>query len=481
MIMAVGAMLVMLLSTARIPGFKTARSGAVALSVLVVLAAGAWALMYWTKTKTDIFGGMLVLDYFSSFFCVLVALATLIVFLGAGSYLERDGIHYSEFYPLVLVCSLSMMLLAAASELLTVFMLVELMSICAYVLVGVRRLDIKSNEASVKYFIMGGVGGAILLYGVSFIYGAAGTTKLPAIASALSAGQIAVSNPLFIFGLGMLAVGFLFKIAVVPFHMWTPDVYEGAPTVVTGYMATILKAAVFAALIRVGASLIGDGGVLRLGPAQETLRNIFGVLSLATMLVGNLVALMQKNFKRMLAYSAIAHTGYLLLGIIAGTKVGYSSVALYLVAYVFMNLGAFGVLAVLSGKLDQSLDIKSFSGLAHRSPWLAMSLTVFLLSLAGMPPTAGFVGKYFLFNAAVEAGEIALALSAVIVSVVSVFYYMRVVVYMYMREPEPGTETANSSGNHLAYLAIAVCLALTVSFGLFPRGLLHAVKLAVLF
>ena len=481
LIIAVGAMLLMLLSTVKLPGFGTSRAGVAFFASVVVLAAGVWSAMYWTKDRIDVFNGVLTLDYFSSFFNIIVLASSLLVLFGSSSYLEKDGIHFSEFYPVLLIASLAMMLLAAAGELLTIFMALELMSICVYVLVGVRRLDAKSNEASIKYFIMGGMAGAILLYGVALIYGAAGSTKLGVIGNALVGGQLAASNPLFLIGVGLLLVGFMFKIAVAPFHMWTPDVYEGAPTIVTGYMATVLKAAVFASLIRIGVAFLGDNGSAKLGEVQGYLKHILWWLALGTMLVGNFVALMQSNFKRMLAYSAIAHTGYLLLGVIAGTKVGFSSVVLYLVVYIAMNLGAFGLLAVTSGHYDKSLDIENFAGLAERHPWIAAALTILLLSLAGIPPTAGFVGKYFLFTAALESGETLLALLAVIASVISVFYYMRVVVLMYMRDRDDGQAELVISGTPFAYLAIALCVAMTINFGLFPGGLLHTVARAALF
>ncbi|NUM88375.1 MAG: NADH-quinone oxidoreductase subunit N [Bdellovibrionales bacterium] len=478
LLVLVGAMAGLLLTTLRLPGFKEPKGGVFALSLLTFLLAGAWNVVFWTKEPLTLFSGMMQLDYFSSFFNVLISGASILVILGCRSYLNREEIEYSEFYPLLMVSSLGMMLLAASTELLTVFMALELMSLCVYVLVGIRRFDASSNEAAIKYFIMGGVAAAVFLYGAALIYGATSSTKLAGITAALVENPALASNPVFVAGLVLLVAGFLFKVAAVPFHMWTPDVYEGAPTLVTGYMATVLKAAVFASFVRVAAAVTGNGDGGRIGPLGAVFHDVVWWLALATMVLGNLAALVQKNFKRLLAYSAIAHTGYLLLGILAGPKAGYSGILLYLVAYVCMNLGAFGVLGLFSGKLDRELSIQNFAGMGSRHPWAAGALTVFLLSLGGLPPTAGFVGKYFLFSGALEAGEWLLVLLAVATSVISIFYYMRVVVLMYMEE---GSSAIECRGARLAYLGVAICVALTLKFGILPAALIHTVKKAALF
>ena len=480
-IVTAGILLVMLLSTVKIGGNEErgSRLPVFLFSLAVVLAAGAWTGLNWVKEPVPVFAGMMVADYFSSFFNVLLLGATGLVMLGSYSYLEESEIHYSEFYPIMLSATLGMMLLASATELLMIFVALELMSLMVYVLVGMRRMSSFSNEASIKYFVMGGVSAAIYLYGTALIYGALNTTKLASISVALgNNGAALLTNPLLVAGIVMIFVGFFFKVAAAPFHMYTPDVYEGAPANITSYMATALKAAVFAALVRVSVSLFGDQGVQLLGNLHGAAYGVIWVLALLTMLIGNFVALMQTSLKRLMAYSAIAHTGYLMVGLLAGPSVGYSGIIFYLVAYVAMNIGAFVLLSLFPGKNDEGLTLTGLAGLGKRHPVAAAALTVFLLSLGGFPPTAGFVGKYYLFTGALAAGETWLVLIAVITSGVSVFYYLRLVVLMYMEE---GRELAPFRASHFAYAAIAICLVLTVYYGLLPGQLLHTVKKAAVF
>jgi NADH-quinone oxidoreductase subunit N len=477
-ILTVGTLLSMLLVTASVS--RQSKLPLFLFTAITLAAAGAWTGLYWMKEPVSVFGGAMVMDYFSSFFNILLCGSTLLVLLGSYSYLEDSEIHFSEFYPLLLSATLGMMLLAASAELITLFVSLELMSLTVYVLVGLRRSNAKSNEASIKYFVMGGVSSAIYLYGTALIYGALGTTKLSQISMTLSqaGGPELFTNPVLVAGVILLLVGFLFKVAAFPFHMWTPDVYEGAPTNVTSYMATALKAAVFAALVRVSMSLMGDQGALLLGDMQGLVHGILWWLALSTMVIGNLVALMQSNLKRLMAYSAIAHTGYLLVGLLAGPHVGYSGIIFYLVAYIAMNIGAFSLLALFAGKDDSALTMPNMAGLGKRHPVLAAALTIFLLSLAGFPPTAGFVGKYYLFSGALEAGEVLLVLVGVLTSAISVYYYLRIVVLMYMTE---GAQTMAFRASRFAYLAIGVCVFLTLNYGLFPGALLRAAKQAAVF
>ncbi len=479
-IVAVGIMLSMLLATVKFgSGEHGSRLPVFLFSLAVVVVAGIWTGMHWVKEPMNIFGGAMVADYFSSFFNVLLLSATALVMLGSYSYLEDGEIHYSEFYPIMLSATLGMMLLASATELLMIFVALELMSLMVYVLVGMRRMSSFSNEASIKYFVMGGVSAAIYLYGTALIYGALNTTRLETIAAALgNNGATALANPILVAGIVLLFVGFLFKIAAAPFHLYTPDVYEGAPANVTSYMATALKAAVFAALVRVSVSLFGDQGVKLLGDLQGVVHGAIWVIALLTMLIGNFVALMQTSLKRLMAYSAIAHTGYLLIGLLAGPTVGYSGIIFYLVTYVAMNIGAFVLISLFPGRDDEGLTLAGLAGLGQRHPVVAAALTVFLLSLGGFPPTAGFVGKYYLFTGALAAGETWLVLIAVLTSGVSVFYYLRLVVLMYMEE---GKAIAPFRPSHFAYAAIAICLLLTVYYGVLPDQLLHSVKKAAVF
>lgn len=471
-IVTAGVLLSMLLATVRFGG---SRLPLFLFSLAVMVGAGAWTATHWVREPISLFGGMMSLDYFSSFFSLLLCGATALVMLGSYTYLSEGGIHYSEFYPILLSATLGMMLLACATELLTIFVALELMSLTVYVLVGMRRTSPFSNEASIKYFVMGGVAAAVYLYGTALIYGALNTTRLSGVLAALSQQPGVLTNPILVAGLVLLLVGFLFKIAAAPFHMWTPDVYEGAPANVTSYMATALKAAVFAALVRVSVSFFGNQGTHLLGGLQGVSHAVLWWLALLTMLIGNLVALMQTSLKRLMAYSAIAHTGYLMVGLLAGPTVGYAGIVFYLVAYVAMNIGAFVLLMLFSGKDDEGLTLAGLAGLGKRHPLAAAALTVFLLSLAGFPPTAGFVGKYYLFSGALAAGETTLVLIAVLTSAVSVFYYLRLVVLMYMQD---GAGLAPFRGSSLAYAAIAICLLLTVQYGLFPGPLLHAAQRA---
>jgi NADH-quinone oxidoreductase subunit N len=478
LLLTAGILLSMLLATVSFRG-RIGKLPLFLFSALVVIAAGVWTGLFWVKEPLPVFGGMLQLDYFSSFFNALLLGATLLVMLSSYSYLEEGHIHYSEFYPILLSSTLGMMLLAASAELITIFVSLELMSLMVYVLVGIRRRSAFSNEASVKYFLLGGASSAIFLYGTALIYGALGTTKLAGISALLAeGGGAALRNPVLIAGVVLLLVGFLFKIAAVPFHMWTPDVYEGAPSNITSYMATAVKAAVFAAFVRVSVALFGNAGTGHLGDLQGVIHGALWTLALLTMVVGNFVALMQTNLKRLMAYSAIAHTGYLLVGILAGPATGYAGIAFYLVAYIAMNIGTFALLNLFAGKEDGALTVPGLVGLGKRHPVAAAALTVFLLSLGGFPPTAGFVAKYYLFSNALAAGETVLVLIAVLTSAVSVYYYLRLVVMMYMKD---GTEQPTFRGSAFAYAAIAICVILTLNYGIFPGALMHAVQKAAVF
>jgi NADH-quinone oxidoreductase subunit N len=348
-----------------------------------------------------------------------------------------------------------MMLMVAAVDLIAVFLGLELMSIPIYVLAGFDRRKLRSNEAALKYFLIGSFASAILLYGMALLYGVSGATSFEAIRAGFDA-----ENPIALVGLGFVVVGFAFKISMVPFHQWTPDVYEGAPSAVTAFMSVTVKIAAFAALIRLLA--------MAFDPLDESLEGIFWVLSALTIIVGNIMAIIQENVKRMLAYSSIAHAGYLMIGLVTGTLQGYSAMFFYLIAYTFMNLGAFGVVVALANRGNDCERIASFAGLARTRPGLAALMTLFMLSLAGIPGTAGFMGKFRIFMAAVDAGDLWLLIIGVLMSVVSVYYYLRIPVLMYMEEPgdEPHRmEIASGEGAVLVFCAFAV-----ITLGLFPNS-----------
>jgi len=359
-----------------------------------------------------------------------------------------------------------MMLLASANDLLIVFLALELMSLSLYVLAGLFKMRLDSGEASMKYFLLGAFASSFLLYGIALTYGATGTTGFDRIAAVLATGS---RPPLIVVGLGLMLVGFGFKISSVPFHMWAPDVYQGAPTSVTALIATGSKAAAFAALIRL------LGSALRASQPDATV--VLWVLAALTMTVGNVVALSQGNLKRMLAYSSVAHVGYMLVGLAVGGNQGASAVLFYLLAYVFTTIGTFGAITLSERADGEAVDVKDYAGLARRNPVLAVTLALFLLSLVGIPPLAGFFGKFYVFGSAVRAGYIWLAVIAVLNSAVAAYYYLRVIVYMYMRDAEGSS--AVYAPSFAGTLALAVALAGIVLLGVMPAPFVDLAQAAV--
>jgi len=397
---------------------------------------------------------MVQLDPFSSLITAVLAFSALLSCALSIAYLSELRINHGEYYALIMLSASGMMLMVAAVDLITVFLGLELMSIPIYVLAGFDRRKLRSNESALKYFLIGSFASAILLYGMALLYGVSGATSFEAIRVGFGAG-----NPIGKVGLGLVVVGFAFKVSAVPFHQWTPDVYEGAPSAVTAYMSVTVKVAAFATLIRLLA--------MAFGPIEQSLEHIFWLLSALTIVVGNVMAIIQDNVKRMLAYSSIAHAGYLMIGLVTGTIEGYSAMIFYLVAYTFMNLGAFGVVVALAHRGSDCERIDSFAGLARTRPGLAALMALFMLSLAGIPGTAGFLGKFKIFMAAVDAGAIWLSIIGVLMSVVSVYYYLRIPVLMYMRDAgdEPHrTEISSGEG-----LVLVVCALAVLALGLFPN------------
>jgi len=389
--------------------------------------------------------------------------------LQSWDYVKRTRINHGEYYALLLSATLGMILMAASSDLITIFLGLELMSLALYVMVGSRRDQLESNEAALKYFLLGAFASGFLLYGIALIYGATGSTNLRGITAFMSDSPLGRS-PLFITGALLLLVGFGFKVAAVPFHMWTPDAYEGAPTSVTAFMSAGAKAAGFAALLRVAGTA--------LTVAEIDWRPILTGLAILTMTVGNVSALLQTNVKRMLAYSSIAHAGYVLVALAAGGTQGASAALFYLAVYSFMNLGAFGILALLGRGQDERVLISDLAGLGFRQPLLGLAMTVFMISLGGIPPTAGFMGKIYVFGAALDAGLVPLVIVGVLNSVVSVFYYLRITVAMYMQEPQG--EPVAVSWSVPAVVGVLVALALTIWWGIQAQDLLVQAQRSVL-
>jgi len=394
-------------------------------------------------------------------------------------YLKVERLQLGEYYGFILLSLSGMMVMVSGTDLLTIYLGTELMSLSLYIMAGLKRSSARSLEASAKYFVLGAFSSGLLLYGISLLYGVTGGTRLSVIAGAI--GSHGFDDPLLLIGTILIAVGFAFKLAVVPFHMWTPDVYQGAPTSVTAFMAVASKAASFAAFLRVF--------VEGLGGLKANWSALFLLLCLATLVLGNLVAIVQTNIKRMLAYSSIAHAGYALIGIVAagrsmgesGGTTGIASVMLYLVLYAFMTLGAFAVIAMFRTGGIEGEEIEDFTGLAKRQPMAAFLMLVFMVSLAGIPPTAGFIGKFYVFMAAVDAGLTWLAVIALIFAAVSAYYYMRIVMVMYMREPDASVvDPPRLVPSPALSIVLACAVAGVIIFGLFPNPLVNLAVQSVL-
>ncbi|MBM4294933.1 MAG: NADH-quinone oxidoreductase subunit N [Deltaproteobacteria bacterium] len=422
--LTVGAIFLLLLD-ALSPKGRKAYFPQLSLVALGIAALQTYCL--WGRSGTD-FARMIYLDNFSFFFYFIFILGTALTVMLSRQYLEDWGKNLGEYYALVLFATAGMMLMASSAHFIMIFLGLEVMSIAVYVLAGLFREDFKSNEAALKYLILGAFSSAFLLFGMAMLYGAAGgTLYLPDLAARLT-DKAFVSTPLALLAVALLIVGFGFKVASFPFHMWTPDVYEGAPTSVTAFMAVGVKAAAFAAFARVF--------FLVFPSLKVDWVMVLWVLAVATMTIGNVTAIAQTNIKRMLAYSSIAHAGYLMVGLVAANQLGAVSLLYYLLAYTLMNLGAFGVVILVGRKKDAYLNIYDYSGLGAQHPVLAATMALFMFALAGIPPTAGFVGKFYLFSAAVQAGFIWLAILGVMNSLVSVYYYLRITVLMYMKPAE---------------------------------------------
>ena len=409
--------------------------------------------------------GLLAIDGFAAFFKAVVVLSAGVTLLMSSSYLEVEGLEAGEYYFLILCATLGMMFMASGVDLITLFIGLETMAVSFYVLVGFLKPNPRSNEAAVKYFLLGAFSLGVLLYGMSLLYGLTGTTSLQGIAEALRGQDVSLVMVLAVI---LVGAGMGFKIAAVPFHMWAPDVYEGAPTPITAFLSVGSKAAAFAMLIRIfveGLPSLGEEWTL-----------MFYILAVVTMTVGNIAALTQSNLKRMLAYSSIAHAGYLLIGVIVRTERGVAAMLVYLGVYLFMQLGAFAVVTAMRRSDVIGDELKDLNGLSKRSPLAAFAMLFFMLSLGGIPPTAGFMGKVWLFGAAIDAGFIWLAVIAVANSAVSIYYYLRVVVFMWVNEEAPvGAPLA--IGPAMA-VALGVALLGTVVFGLYPEFLFEQAQAA---
>jgi NADH-quinone oxidoreductase subunit N len=444
-----------------------ARAQGVFAAIVLIATVGAIASV-WGMETGPILNGMLIVDRFALFFtaiCVIGSLATILV---SDGYLRRFDLLRGEYYALLLLATAGMFVLVSAYDLMSVFMGLELMSLSIYVMIGFRRRDFLANEAAMKYFLLGAFAIAFFLYGMSLIYGLCGTMNFKGIVVEAIEREYFRHTP-FLFAIALILVGFVFKVSAVPFHMWVPDVYQGAPSPVTGFMAGAVKAASFAAFLRLF--------YLSFFAAHSSWVDIVVVLAVATMTLGNVVALVQRNIKRMLAYSSIAHAGYILIGMAAlsidNTRAA-SSIMYYLLVYAVMTTGAFALVCAVENRGDsRGLELEDFSGLGLRRPMLGFAMALFMFAMAGIPPTAGFFGKYYVFNAAIERGLTWLAVVGVLNSALSLYYYLRVVVYMYFRKAKLETPVFDDWGVR-AVLIVSVLAVIWLGLG--PSGVVPGVE-----
>jgi NADH-quinone oxidoreductase subunit N len=430
----------------------------VAMLSLIPMAAnrGQWYSNLW------------VVDDFAIFLSFVFVLIAAITILASADYLRRENMNHPEFYALLLFATAGMVMMAASNELVMVFLGLEILSIATYVMAGFRRTDLKSNESALKYFLLGSFSSAFFLYGVALIFGATGSTNLIGIAESLRSSEVQVS--LVELSAALMLIALCFKVAVAPFHIWTPDVYEGAPTPVTGFMSVGPKAAGFAVLFRVFLTAFPS--------IQNRWASALWLIAALTMILGNVIAVVQPNIKRMLAYSSIAHAGYVAVAFAANSNRGVSAALFYLLSYSLMNLGAFAIVTVLGRSEDKLVNLTDYAGLAAKRPGLAAVLSVFLLSLAGVPGTAGFAGKFFIFRAALESRLVWLAVIGVLTTVVSFYYYLYVIVQMYMREPNSDFADVHVPAG--VKLALFVSLVGTLYLGILPTSLLEWTSSATL-
>ncbi len=436
------------------------------LSLVGIIIALVYTLALWGRQEYG-FQNFLILDNYALFFKIVFLLTAALTILMSIRYLQEEGFDYGEYYALILFATVGMMLMAAAADLIIIFLGLETFSLSIYVLAGFFRNQPKANESALKYFLLGAFSSGFLLYGIALIYGATGTTNLKKIYDFVSKIP-ALPDPLLLIGMALLIVGFGFKVASVPFHMWTPDVYEGAPTSITAFMSVGPKAAGFAAFLRVF--------LYALSSLQTDWSWVLWVLAVLTMTLGNIVAIAQKNIKRMLAYSSIAHAGYILVAMVAANELGVASILYYILAYAFMNLGAFAVVILYGRKGEENINISDYSGLASKYPLLALAMAIFMFSLAGIPPTAGFVGKFYIFSAAVKAGYIWLAIIGVLNSALSVYYYLRVTVMMYMRPVEKEIKLEPAPA---LIIVLIIAVFATLQIGIVPSPYLDLAKKSI--
>ena len=465
-ILSISAMVILLVDVFQKEDRSEPSSGTIGWLTLVGIGLATIANAWLGRVTEPNNIGIIALDGFRIFTNSLFLLSAALFVLISGRYLIEERLRNGELYVLILFATVGMMVFAGARELMVIFIGLELMSVPIYVLTGVNRRDARGAEAALKYFLLGAFSSAFFLFGIALVYGATGTTNLSMIALSVGIDAIGVS-PLLPVGVALLAVGFGFKVAAVPFHMWTPDAYDGAPAPITAFMAAAVKAAAFAAFLRV--FLTAFPGLYDTWDAMAIW------LAVLTMIVANLIALVEGNVKRMLAYSSIAHAGYLLVALASGSVVGAGSFLFYLLVYTLMTFGSFAVVIAVGRLGEERLDLEAYSGLGWQSPAVAVAMTIFLLSLAGFPLTGGFIGKVFILRAAVEQGLMGLAVVLVMVSLLSYYYYLRVVWYMWFREPAAGVPAPLALAPGMR-IALAFTAAALIILGIFPGAVLQAAE-----
>jgi len=452
------------------------RADELALGSAVVLFAGALISVAIWKVGPESIPGVeslapyLIIDRFSLFFCFVLCLGGGLASLLAGGYLPEHNLDRGEFFPLLVFSTVGAMALAASGDFLSFFVALETMSLGVYCMIGLRRGNLRASEASLKYFLLGSFAAALTLMGGALLYGATGHTDFVGIGQAIGTigkANSAVNAPIILVALALVVAGLAFKISAVPFHMWTPDAYEGAPTPSTTYMAVAVKSAAFAILLRILVVGFGDPRLMSWGSGWP---QVLAWLAVLSMVVANVIAGRQESVKRMLAYSSIAHAGYALVGVVAamGSAQGTSSVLFYMLTYTVSTVGAFGALILCGRRGAEAVSYEDLAGLGKRHPAVALAFSFFLLSLAGVPPTAGFFGKLYVFSAAVDSQLNVLAVIGLLNSVVGAYYYLRVMVYMYMREPEPGAPIATPMRSGFVVAALILAAVLVLVFGILP-------------
>lgn len=430
-------------------------------SILLFLFTGFYSI-YTIDQNYVLFNGMIEVGGKAAIFSFLFNLGAALIVLTSIDYLKKYGASFGEYYILLQSAVLGMMIMASARDILMIFMGLELMSICFYVLAGINRNKFSANEASMKYFLLGSFATGFIVYGIALIYGTTGSTSIQNLVENFVYYS---SNILFVLGFLFFIVGFSFKIAAVPFHMWVPDVYQGAATTVTGFMSTTGKAAAFSVFIIIMSAVFSFN-------APNIFKPYFAVISVLSMLLGSIVAISQNNLKRMLAYSSISHAGYMIIGLAAGNAVSMAGIIFYLSAYLFMNIGAFAIISIIEGENDTNTELNSYHGLAARNPILAGFMSLFMFALAGIPPLAGFFGKYYVFVAAIQSDLTWLAIVGVLSSVISVYFYIRLVVVMYFKETE---EVFPIKVSPYALTAVVISAFLVLIFGVFPDTLMNLI------